>query len=403
MTESVEYRDGVFVATGPAEANGHELADGPATGTALMARPDDHLTPLDAPGPLVGAELPPVGPAGPVPSPAPAAGEARRIAVAVVVASLIAAVAVGAAAFGGDFGGGSTPTPGSGRGALGAAAAASTSATSVAFTVSATRTTPSGTTDLVDGAGAVDLTTDTGKLTATVPALSGLVGSSNDTVNVVADGPTVYLGSPALSSITGGNTWLKVSLPTGASSANADSSSLAVLANPSQLLGLLSSIGGRVTTVGNVNVDGTQTTEYTTTVTVSELVSRSGLTTGSKLGTRVSQILQQLGNTSVPVKVWVGNDGFVRQMSASLDLSRATLGSLAGDVIGAVNGTIPDGTGGQSTADTTVTVGFSHYNAPVTVTVPPASDTTDVNSLLHSVRGVLSGISSAVSGFAARF
>lgn len=407
MTESVEFRDGVFVATGPDTASGYEAADGPSTSTALMARPDDHLTPdhltpLDAPGHLVSAALPPAGPAGPVPTPAAAAGGARRIAVATVVASLIAAVAFGAAAFGGDLGGGSSPTPGSG-GALGAAAAASTSATSVAFTVSATRTTSSGTTDLVDASGAVDLTTDAGKLTATVPALSGLVGSGNDTVNVVADGPTLYLRSPALSSITGGNTWLKVSLPTGTSSANADSSTLAVLSNPSQLLGLLSSIGGRVTTVGNVNLDGTPTTEYSTTVTVSELASRSGLTTGSKLGTRVSQILQQLGNTSVPVKVWVGNDGFVRQMSASLDLSKATLASLAGDVIGAVNGTIPNGIGGQSTAATTVTVGFSHYNAPVTVTIPPASDTTDVNSLVHSVRGVLSGIGSAVSGFAARF
>jgi hypothetical protein len=402
MTDSVEYRDGVFVGPGATAVDGLDLSGGTPTGTALMVRPDDYLTPVVAPGPLVSAELPPAGPTGPVPSPAPAAGGARRIAVATVIASLVAAVAFGAAAFGGDFGGGSTPTPGSGRGGLGAAAAASTSATSVAFTVSATRTIPSGTTNLVNGTGAVDLTTDAGKLTATVPALSGLVGSSNDTVNVVADDSTIYLGSPALSSITGGNTWLKASLPTGTSSASADSSTLAVLANPSQLLGLLSSIGGRVTTVGNVDLDGTSTTEYSTTVTLSELASRAGLTTGSKLGAHVSQILQQLGNTSVPVKVWVGNDGFVRQMSASLNLSRATLGSLAGDVIGAVNGTIPTDTGGQSTAATTVTVGFSHYNAPVTITVPPASDTTDVNSLVHSVRGVLSGISNAVSGFASK-
>ena len=402
MTDSVEYRDGVFVATGETAVDGLDLSGGTRTGTALMVHPDNHLTPVDAPGRLVSAELPPAGSTGPVPSPAPAAGGARRIAVATAIASLIAAVAFGAAAFGGDFGGGSTPTPGSGRRALGAAAAASMSATSVAFTVSATRTTPSGTTNMVNGTGAVDLTTDAGKLTATVPALSGLVGSSNDTVNVVAHDSTIYLGSAALSSITGGNTWLKASLPTGTSSASADSSTLAVLANPSQLLGLLSSIGGRVTTVGNVDLDGTSTTEYSTTVTLSELASRAGLTTGSKLGAHVSQILQQLGNTSVPVKVWVGNDGFVRQMSASLDLSRATLGSLAGDVIGAVNGTIPTDTGGQSTAATTVIVGFSHYNAPVTVSVTPASDTTDVNSLVHSVRGIVSGIRSAVSGFASK-
>ena len=143
---------------------------------------------------------------------------------------------------------------------------------------------------------------------------------------MVADGSTVYVGSPALSSITGGNTWLKASLPTSGSTANADSQTLAVLANPSQLSGLLSSIGGQVTKVGNVDLQGTPTTEYSTTVTLSELASRAGLTAGSKLGAQVSQVLQQLGNTSVPVKAWVGNDGYVRQISASIDLSRATLG-----------------------------------------------------------------------------
>ena len=315
-------------------------------------------------------------------------------------------MAFGAAAFGGGFGGGSTsnpvPSSSSARSALGAASAASTSATSVAFTVSATRTTASTTTTLVDGSGAVDLTSNTAKLTATVPALSGLVGSGNDTVNVVADGSNIYLGSPALSSLTGGTTWLKASLPNDTS--NADSSTLAILANPSRLLGLLSSIGGDVTTVDNVNLDGTPTTEYSTTVTLSRLASHAGLTTGSKLGSQVSQVLQQLGNTSVPITVWVGKDGFVRQISASLDLSRATLGGLASDLISSVvKGAVPTSTGGQSTTATAVVVGFSHYNGPVTVTVPPASETTDVNAVVHSVQGVVSGFGNAVSSFVSKF
>jgi Flp pilus assembly pilin Flp len=256
---------------------------------------------------------------------------------------------------------------------------------------------------LVTGSGAVDLTTDTGKLTAAVPAVSGLVGSGNDTVNVVSDGSSTYLGSPALSSITGGNTWLKVSLPKGTSSSDADTSSLAVLANPAQLLGLLSAVGGHVSTVGSVDLHGVPTTEYSTTVTLSELVSRAGLTTGSKLGGQVSKVLQQLGSTSVPITVWVGHDGYVRQISASLRLSKATLGSLAADVVeGVVDGSVATGTGGQSTTDTTVTVGFSHYNAPVVVAVPPASQTTDLNSIVHSVQGAFSGIGHAVSSIAAR-
>jgi len=404
MGDSVEYRDGVFVATGPTAMDGIDLTGGTATGTALMVRPTEHLAPIDAPGPLVSAELPPTGPTTSIPASVPAAGGARRLAVATIIASLIAAMAFGAAAFGGAFGGGSTPSPGSARGALGAAAAASTSATSVAFTVSATRTTSSSTTTLVSGSGAVDLTTDVGRLTATVPAVAGLVGSGNDTVNVIADGSTIYLGSPAVSSLTGGSTWLKATLPKDTSSANADSSTLAVLANPSQLLGLLSTIGGQVTTVGHVDLHGTPTTEYSTTVTLSELASRTGLTTSSKLGANVSRILQQLGNTSVPITVWVGNNGHVQQLSASLALSRATLGSLATDLIdGVVHASLPTGTSGQATTATTMTVGFSHYNAPVTVTVPPASDTTDVNSIVHSVQGAITGLGHTLSGIAAKF
>ena len=402
MSESVEYRDGVFVATGPTAVVGHDPAGGTATGTALMVRPDEHLAPVDVPGPLVSAALPPAGPTPPAAAPAPAAGGARRIAVATIVASLIAAMALGAAAFGGAFGGGTSPTPGSGRSSLGAAAATSAAATSVAFTLSATRATSSATTTLVTGSGAVDLTHDTGRLTASVPGLADYVGSGNDTVHVVTDGSSVYLGSPALSSLTGGNSWLKADLPKDGSSS--DLSSLAVLSNPSQLLGLLSSVGGQVTTVGTVDLHGTRTTEYRTTVTLSELATRAGIGTGSSLGAKVAKVLQQLGSTSVPITAWVGSDGYLRQISASIDLSRATLGSVASDLIGgALNGTLPTGTSGQATTATTVTVGFDHYNAPVNVVTPPASRTTDVSSIVTSVRGMVSDIGHAVSSIAAKF
>ena len=407
MNESVEYRDGVFVATGPTAA-GADPASGAATatGTALMVRPRDRLAPIDGPGPLMSAELPPVGPtprgAGAVPSDA---GGARRIAVATVVASLIAAMALGAAAFGGAFGGGgSTPNPGSGRSALGASAATSAAATSVGFTLSATRATSSTTTTLVTGSGAADLTDHTGRLTASVPGLAGYVGSGDDTVNVVTDGSSVYLGSPAISSLTGGTTWLKADLPQDGSSS--DLSSLAVLSNPSQLIGLLSSVGGQVTTVGSVDLHGTQTTEYRTTVTLSELASRAGIGygNGTSLGGQVAKVLQQLGSTSVPITAWVGTDGYLRQISASIDLSRATIGSIASDVIGgALNGSLPSGTSGQATTATTVTVGLDNYNAPVSVTVPPASQTTDVSSIVKTLRGAVSDIQHTVSSIASKF
>jgi hypothetical protein len=396
MSDSVEYRDGVFVATAPHGAV-DRVDTGAATGTALMVRPREHLAPVEVPGALASAELPPAGPVGPAPMPAPAA--ARCAATATIATALIAAVAFGTAAFGGAFGS-QLSTSGSSPGALGAAAVNSAGATSVAFTLSATHFTSSTVTTLVSGTGAIDLKTDTGRLSATVPALSGIVGSGQDSVNVVTDGSSVYFGSPALSLLTGGSTWLRAGLPQGAGSGDADSSTLAVLADPSQLLGLLSSIGGQVTTVGNVDLGGVPTTEYRTTVTVSKLVARAGLTPGSVLGTRVAQLLGQLGNSSVPVTAWVGNDGFVRLLSASLDLSRATLGGLVGEL---VNTSLNGSTSSQSTSATNVTVGFSHYGDPVTVTVPPASQVTDVSRVVSSILGVVSEIGHAFSGIAASF
>jgi len=401
MSESVEYRDGIFVATGPTAATGSDLTGGPSTGTALMVRPGDGLAPVDGPGPLVAADGPPAGPADPATSGTPTSGGARRLAVATIIASLIGAMAFGAAAFGGAFGGGSSPTPGSGRSALGAAAATSAAATSVAFTLSATRTSSSTTTTLVDGSGAVDIADNTGRLTATVPSIAGYVGSGDDTVNVITDGSTVYLGSPALSALTGGTNWLKADLPDRTSSP--DLSTLAVLSNPSQLIGLLSSVGGQVTTVGNVELDGTPTTEYRTTVTLSELASRAGIGAGSAKGGKIAQVLQQLGNTSVPITAWVGTDGYLRQISASVDLSRATLGSVASDLVGGVlGGSLPTGTSDQSTSATTVTVGFDHYDAPVSVSVPPASQTKDVSSIISSIRHITSDIGNAVSAVTSR-
>ncbi len=394
MSDSVEYRDGVFVATGQ---HGAVEQQGTATGTALMARPDDHLVAVDAAGSLATAELPPAGPVGPVAAPTRSAGGARRVAVATVVASLIAAVAFGAAAFGGAFG--SHPsTPGRGRGGLGAAAANSAGATSVAFSLSATRSTPSTVTTLVSGSGAVDMADDTARLSASVPALAGYVGSGDDAVDVVSAGDAVYVASPALSSVTGGGAWIKADLPKDTSTGSADSSTLAVLADPSRLLGLLSSIGGQVATVGTATVQGVPTTEYRTTVTLSELASRAGLTDGSRLGADAARILSQLGSTTVPVTAWVGDDGYVRQLSVSLQLSRLTLGGLAGDL---VNGTLGGSSAGQSTTATTVTVGFSEYNRPVAVTVPPASQVTDVSGIVRSVQGAVADIRHAVSSVTA--
>lgn len=101
----------------------------------------------------------------------------------------------------------------------------------------------------------------------------------------------------------------------------------------------------------------------------------------------------------MPVTAWVGTDGYVRQLSASLDLSRVTLGGLVGDL---VNTSLNGSTSSQSTSTTDVTVGFSHYGEPVNVTVPPASQVTDASGVVSSISGIASEIGHAFSAIAAK-
>ena len=112
---------------------------------------------------------------------------------------------------------------------------------------------------------------------------------------------SVYVGSPALSSVHRGHEdGSRPACRADASSANADSSTLAVLADPWQAA-RAAVVGGWAGDhrVGQVDLHGVTHPEYTATVTLSELADRAGLTAGSKLGSRVAQVLGQLGSTSV--------------------------------------------------------------------------------------------------------
>ena len=359
-------------------------------GRALVVRPD--ASPVRSEPPAVAA-----------PSTATSSNRPGRLFIAAVAASIVAAVAIGAAAFSGGSsatgsssgGTGGTPAGTAARGSLAASASTSAAASSVAFTLSATETTPSSTSILIDGHGSVDQARGVGRVTATIPGLSSLVwGASTGPVDVISDGTNVYLDVPGISSLTGGKQWVEASL-SGLGSLTgspAGSLSLSTLADPTRALRMLASLGSPVTDVGTVMLDGEQTTEYQTTVSVSDILSR--LPHGSASTNAATSALQALGVPNVPVTVWVGRDGLLRQLSIALDLSHASLGSLLG-VLGS-------GTSGSSTAGATIdlTVGLSHYGDPVAVSVPPASDVTNLNSIASSLRGLGSQLGGALSGIA---
>jgi hypothetical protein len=335
----------------------------------------------------------------------PATRSARpsRLAVAVIGASVLAAVAVGAAAFGGGSGlAGSGPDAAAAHGNLAASASNSASAHSFAFTISAMQTSPGSMSTLVSGAGSIDLAKGVGQMTATVPAVSSLVGGgSHDSITVISDGSDVYMDVPAFSSVTGGKRWLEASIASASSMSGGltGSLSLSILADPSKLLGFLGTLSGKVATIGNVQLDGVKTTEYKTTITVAGIVAQldlGGQQSGS--GSAAAKALPKLGVPTIPVTAWVGEDGTLRQVSVSIDLSHATIGGLLGSLGSSSTASSAPGTG----TEVTVTLGLSHYGEPVSITVPPASDVTNLNGIFSSLHGAISRVGGAWSGIADR-
>jgi hypothetical protein len=366
--------------------NGTMVHEGGGAGVALVTRPEPSLVPPQPPGP----PSPPVGSGVKFPG---------RLAIAVIAAAVVAAVAVGAAAFGGSSGGGDA-SAGAARGSLAASASASAAASSVAFSVVATETSPSSTSTVLSGQGSADLSKGVGRLTASAPGLSSLIGSgAAGPVDVISDGTNAYVKAPGLSSLTGGRPWVEAPLSglgslTGSS---AGSLALSTLANPTQALDMLGSLGSPVTTVGPVQLNGEQTTEYQTTLSVAAIVSRlSADSSASSPSSAAAQALKQLGVPEIPVTAWVGRDGLLRQLSVAVDLSHASLGGLLGS-LGSDTGT---GTGSAAGTKVTLTVGLSHYGEPVAVSVPPASDVTNLGDIASSLKGVISQLGGTLSGLA---
>jgi hypothetical protein len=270
---------------------------------------------------------------------------------------------------------------------LQAAVVQTDAADSVAVTLSATGVTNGTTSTLATGSGAFDLTKDVGQMTLSSPALaSALAQPSGGTVTVLSDGTDLYLNVPALATLTGGKTWLEVPVTEAASGTGANAGALSggALGDPTQILSLLSQYGGAVTTVGPATVGGTPTTEYQANISLAQVADKAAAGSRHPFTSRDRQGLQKLGITSVPVTVWIGTDGKLRQVQVTVDLTHATL----------------PGAGSSSTSTTaalpvvTETIGFTDYGTPVTVTPPPASQVTDLSQALQSLKSLFPGVGS---------
>ena len=218
----------------------------------------------------------------------------------------------------------------------------------VAMTVA---TTAGGRSFTVDANGAFDK--DQGQLTMNLP---GSGGTAEVRYLTESGDPVVYVNVPALSSqLPGGKSWLRLDVAKAGQALGVDVAQLMNQAgqNPADVLDMLRA-SGSVDEVGTETVNGESTTHYKATI---DLKQAAG-----KIGDRAQQMVQHLiaegAPSSLPVDVWIGDDGLVRKLAMNESFAA-----------------------GGSSAAANLSILFSDYGTDVSVTAPPAEQTLDLTAL----------------------
>jgi hypothetical protein len=204
----------------------------------------------------------------------------------------------------------------------------------------------------ITGHGVFDFVDKVGQMSIDLPATNGQPAGS---LQIRLVGGAVYLSAPQVTSLDGGKPWVKVDASKYLQKQGQDSGPLGGFSDgdPTQALAMLEQLGTNVTVAGHQVIDGAQTTEYDGSIDLSSVGTRS-----STSSTVISkQLMQALGLSTLPVKVWVDDAGRARQVQTTLTVFGITVSA---------------------------TEKIGSFGIPVTVTAPPSADTADGTALLDN-------------------
>ncbi|WP_314416459.1 DUF7537 family lipoprotein [Streptomyces kroppenstedtii] len=270
------------------------------------------------------------------------------------IATVLVLTAGVSACSGGDDGGdgkkdgakGASSTKGASESQVVRAAHEKTTAADSAKMALATEATAAGKTVTVRGTGVMDL--EDGASTMTMTSQGQKIEQR------VLDG-VVYQKAPAEQraqlDLPKGKTWMKID-PAKLNGAGGQ------VNDPAESFGYTKGVSDRdVTKVGTETVDGTRTTHYRVKVAVKDLAQ------GDRA--KADQLEKQLGTSTLPLEMWIDDEGRLRQETIKLTLK-------------------PQAGGGQKdqTVTSTTTLKFSDFGTEADVEAPPAADTVDVTKKL---------------------
>jgi hypothetical protein len=118
--------------------------------------------------------------------------------------------------------------------------------------------------------------------------------------------------------------------------------------------------------VGTASIRGVSTTQYTANIDLDKVAAARGGAFAKVIKTEE----KVLGSSTYPISLWVDGQGLVRQLSYHLTVSP---GAIAGS------------TGTPGHASVSATIQLYDFGTPVSITAPPASQTTDLTKVLQGV------------------
>jgi hypothetical protein len=189
----------------------------------------------------------------------------------------------------------------------------------------------------------------------------------------------------SLGTLTGGREWIEVPV----TQSPGAHGSLPIV-TPT----MLNQPGVTVRALGSRVVDGVNCTGYAVTPSIpADTVSPAGGYTGSELSTATVQgTVVGLFKNPPTITVWIDPQGFVHEAGLTLQTSitipassRSLLPASSVNTLPASSSSsIPWG-GPNVPFSVTLTVDFTHLGAPVTITAPPPSDVTSLDTLLQNI------------------
>jgi hypothetical protein len=221
----------------------------------------------------------------------------------------------------------------------------------------------------ITGDGVFDFTKKSGLMQLKLPQFAGM---NLGAIEVrVLDSIIYEKLPPQLASAAGQKGWVKIDPAAVAKLAGFDVSALAQTgsSDPTQFLDLLKSVSSDVTEVGTAKVGGVDTTHYRATIDFAKSVSdNTALDAATK-----AKLSSFYNNLSAPADVWIDGNGRLRKMTYTLDTSKIDASALSSNPRAAASL--------QQIAGIDFTLELSNFGVPVSVTAPPANETTDLSSL----------------------